>query len=189
MKNFSSNIWKNISDAEYIEGLKRSNNDITEAFFYGLCNYTLNDIMYSVMQNAVDYDELVNELYLYLSANNWHKLDTFAGLNGCTLRSWVVRIAWRFFMNQRERLLGITNVSVDDVQIENVVDGLDMEIAMDVETTLSKMKNERYVKVLRWMFVDGLDAEEVANLLNTSIPNVYNIKHRAIVQFVEIYSD
>lgn len=188
MRNVNCNIWKNISDKEYITGLKGSDNRITESFFYGLCSYTLNDIRFSLMQNMIEYDELVNELYIYLSKDNWHKLDTFAGLNGCSLCSWMVRLAWRFFMSRRERLLGATSVSVDDVQIEDVVDSLDMEIAMDVETTLSKMKNERYVKVLKWMLVNGLDAEEVANLLNTSIPNVYNIKHRAIVQFVEIYN-
>ncbi len=189
MRIISSNIWKKISDAEYIIGLRSGNDHITGSFFYGLCGYTLNDIRFSLMQNMIEYDELVNELYIYLSKDNWHKLDTFAGLNGCSLCSWMVRLAWRFFMSRRERLLGATSVSVDDVQIEDVVDSLDMEIAMDVETTLSKMKNERYVKVLKWMLVNGLDAEEVANLLNTSIPNVYNIKHRAIVQFVEIYND
>ena len=188
MRTISSNIWKKISDAEYIAGLKRSDNHIAESFFYGLCSYTLNDIKFSLMQNVIEYDELVNELYIYLSKDDWHKLDTFASLNGCTLRSWVVRISWRFFMNQRERLLGILTLSTDDVQIGDTIDELDVDVAMDVESTFSRMSNERYVQVLKWMLVEGYSADEVAVRLDTSVSNVYNIKHRAIVQFVDVYN-
>ena len=63
MRAISSNIWKKISDTEYIAGLKSGNNHITESFFYGLCNYLLNDIRFSLMDGHVDYDELVNELF------------------------------------------------------------------------------------------------------------------------------
>lgn len=188
MRTISSNIWRKISDTEYIAGLKRSDNHITKSFFYGLCSYTLNDIRFSLTQNVIEYDELVNELFIYLSKDNWHKLDTFAGLNGCTLRSWIVRISWRFFMNQRERLLGIVAASVDDGQISDTIDNFDADIAMDVESTFSRMTNDRYVQVLKWMLVEGYDADEVAARLNTSVSNVYNIKHRAIVQFVEVYN-
>ena len=54
--------------------------------------------------------------------------------------------------------------------------------------TFEKMPKERYAQVLRWMLVEGYDANEVASKLNTSVANIYNIKHRAIVQFVEIFN-
>ena len=188
MRSINDNIWKKISDKEYIEGLKKGNNHVTEAFFYGLCNYTLNDIRSSLMHNAVDYDELVSELYMYLSANNWHKLDTFAGLNSCTLRSWVVRITWRFFMKRREHLVGRVSVSTDEIQINDAIDNLNVEIALDVEATFARMTNATYVQVLKWMLVECYDAEEVALKLDKTVANVYNIKHRAIVQFVKVYN-
>lgn len=188
MRTISSNIWKNISDTEYIAGLKSGNNHITESFFYGLCNYLLNDIRFSLMNGNVDYDELVNELFLYLSKDNWHKLETFAGINSCSLCSWVSRITWRYYFKQRERLLGKVVLDITDVRICNTSDNLDTEIAMDVNTTLKKMPNKRYVQVLQWMLVEGYDADEVATKLNTTAANVYNIKHRAIVQFVEVYN-
>lgn len=146
MRTISSNIWKNISDTEYIAGLKSGNNHITESFFYGLCNYLLNDIRFSLMNGNVDYDELVNELFLYLSKDNWHKLETFAGINSCSLCSWVSRITWRYYFKQRERLLGKVVLDITDVQICNTSDNLDTEIAMDVNTTLKKMPNKRYVR-------------------------------------------
>lgn len=179
--------WQTITDADYIAGLKMGDPKITEAFFNGLCNYTLSDVRLSLMQGAVDYNELVNELYIYLSTNNWHKLDTFLGLDGCALRSWMVRVIWRFFLQQRDRLLGTVTTSVDDIQLPGTTDELNTEIALDVASTFSLMPNKRYVQVLKWMLQDGRDAQEVALLLDMSVANVYNLKHRAIVQFVEIY--
>ena len=140
------------------------------------------------MEGNVDYDELVNELFIYLSKNNWHKLDTFAGINGCSLCSWVTRITWRYFIKQRERLLGRAMLDIAEVQVGKTSDSLDAEIAMDVNATFERMPNKRYVQLLQWMLVDGFDADEVAVKLNTTVANVYNIKHRAIVQFVEVYN-
>ena len=57
-----------------------------------------------------------------------------------------------------------------------------------MEPTFDRMENRRYVQVLKWMLVDGYDADEVARFLNVSVLNVYNIKHHAIVQFVETYN-
>ena len=188
MRTISSNIWKKISDTEYIAGLKSGNNHITKSFFYGLCNYLLNDIKFSLMDGNVVYDELVNELFLYLSKDNWRKLETFAGINGCSLCSWVTRITWRYFFKQRERLFGKAVLGIPDIQVDKTSDNLDTEIAMDVNTTFERMPNKRYVQVLQWMLIEGYDADEVATKLNTTVANVYNIKHRAIVQFVEEYN-
>lgn len=177
------------SDREYISGLKRGDDSITRSFFYALCSYTLDDIKWSLMQGWVDYNELVNELYLYLSIDDWHKLDTFTGRNNCTLKSWMVRVAWRFFMQQRTRLLFDVYTDEYDRSSESgdTEDTLAHEIRMDVESTFVHMENRRYVQVLKWMLVDGYDAGDVARVLNTPVSNVYNIKHRAIVQFVETY--
>lgn len=188
MRNICRRTWKDITDAEYAAGLKRNDSEIIKSFFYGLCNYLLNDIKYSLMEGRIDYDELVNELYMYLSKDNWHRLDTFAGLNGCSLRSWVTRVAWRFFLKQRDRLLGRSCQDVEEYPLAATTDALDTEILMDVTSTFERMPNERYVQVLKWMLVEGYDAEEVAVKLTTTVSNVYNIKHRAIVQFIETYN-
>ena len=188
MKKICINVWKKVSDAEYIAGLKRGDNYITEMFFYGLCNYLLNDIKFSLMKGNIDYDALVSELFIYLSKDNWHKLETFSGVNGCSLITWVTTIAWRFFFKYRERLLFVDRNCADCEEMSLAADNLSTEIVMDVNTTFDRMPNKRYVKILKWMFVEGYNAEEVAAKLNTTIPNVYNIKHRAIIQFVEVFN-
>lgn len=178
------------SDNDYIEGLKCNDADTIQSFFYSLCSFTLNDIRWTLMQGRIDYDELVNELYIYMSDNNWHKLDTFEGKNNCTLKSWMVRLTWRFFLQQRPRLLfeGCPPEYERGDSKEQSEDSLNLEIAMDVESTFKRMANKRYVQVLKLMLIDGYDADEVAKLLGTPVSNIYNIKHRAIVQFVETYN-
>lgn len=181
---------KSYSDADYISGLKRGDSKVIESFFYSLCSYTINDIRWSLTQGRLAYDELVSELYLYLSANGWRKLDTFEGKNGCSLKSWMVRLAWRYFMQQKARLLSETSALEYEKSdgAEETADSLYLEIAMDVESTFGRMANKRYVQVLRWMLVDGYEADAVAKFMGTTASNVYNIKHRAIVQFVETYN-
>lgn len=181
---------KDYSDRDYISGLKDGDADTIQSFFYSLCGYTLNDIRWSLMQGRVGYDELVSELYLYISTDNWRKLDTFEGRNSCSLKSWMVRLAWRFFLHQRPRILfdGCPEEYEKGDGEEESVDSLALEISMDVESTFRRMPNQRYVQVLRWMLADGYDADEVAGFLDTTVSNVYNIKHRAIVQFVETYN-
>lgn len=184
------NQTNGFSDNDYIVGLKRGDANVIKTFFYSLCSYTLNDIRWSLMQGRIDYDELVNELYLYLSTDNWHKLDTFEGKNNCTLKSWMVRLAWRFFLQQRSQLLfdGYLNEYEKGDGREETEDTLNLEIAMDVESTFKRMVNKRYVQVLKLMLIDGFDADEVAKILDTQVSNIYNIKHRAIVQFIETYN-
>ena len=188
MKTVNNNIWKKISDREFIAGLKDGDNSITEAFFYGLCNYALNDIKYSLMQNCVDYDELVSELFIYLSKDAWHKLATFEGKNGCSLATWINCVAWRYFLKQRDRLMGKGEMDIDQVRLYKAAESLNTEMAIDIKNTFASMPNKRYVEVLQLMLVEGFDAEEVASKLGTTVSNIYNIKHRAIVQFVEVYS-
>lgn len=182
--------YKRYTDLQYIAGLKEGDPEVIEAFFYSLCAYTLNDIRWSVMMGRVDYDDLVDELYLHLSASNWHKLDTFEGRNNCSFKSWVVKLTWRFFLQERTRLIHDTSsVDYDNLGASAAIDdSLSHEISMDVESTFKRMSNKKYVQVLRWMLIDGYDSEEVAAYLSTSANNVYNIKHRAIVQFVDTFN-
>ena len=180
-----------LTDKDLIRGLKQRDGEITHYFFYEICSYLLNDIRVSLMNRAMDYDDLVNELYIYLSANDWHKLDTFSGINGCTLRSWLVRISWRFFMKRKAELLGLPSDDGKDVGFlqESVLDGLHVEMRMDVEIVFAAMSNPKYVEILKLLLIEGYGADEVAEKMGIRIANVYNIKHRAIVQFVKTFGD
>ena len=49
------------------------------------------------------------------------------------------------------------------------------------------MQNRRYADIIRLLLIEGYPAQDVAEMLGMKVSNVYNLKHRAIVQFIELY--
>ncbi len=178
-------IW---TDAQYVEGLKKQNNRIVQDFFYTEVRSVLEDIQITLFHHMIDYSELVNELYLYLQQNNWRKLDTFAGVNNASLRTWISTVAWRYFLNIYERMPNM--LSNEDANLEilkRTADNQSVEIIMDVKSVLSRMKNRRHADALVLLLVDGYAPNEVAEMWGTTVDNIYNIKLRALDEFVALY--
>lgn len=178
----------NNQDAIFIEALRNGNNTMCRHFFYTEIGGILHKIRMEVFRGNVDFDEMVSELYLYLSRDNWAKLDCFDGKRGCRLRTWMIPVAWRYFLSIRERLLYSENNDENPSAIRSFVrDDLRIQIAIDVNAVLSKMLNQRYLEIIRLLLIDGYAAQDVADMLDMRVENVYNLKHRAITQFIELY--
>lgn len=178
----------NYQDAIFIEALRNGNNEVSRHFFYKEIGGILHKIRMEVFRGNVDFDELVSELYLYLSRDNWTKLDGFYGKNGCRLRTWMIPVAWRYFMSIRERLLYQENNDDNPgLHRDYANDDLRIQIAIDVNAVLSKMPNRRYAEIIRLLLIEGYAAQDVADMLDMKVENVYNLKHRAITQFIELY--
>jgi len=178
----------NNQDAIFIEALRNSHGEICRQFFYQEIAGILHKIRMDVFHGNVGFDEMVSELYLYLSRNNWSKFNGFDGKNGCRLRTWMISVAWRYFMSIRERLLHTENTEDNPSAIRDYTnDDLRIQIAIDVNAVLSKMPNQRYAEIIRLLLIEGYAAQDVADMLDVKVENVYNLKHRAIVQFIELY--
>ena len=176
------------TDAIFVEALRNGNNEVTRQFFYKEIGGILHKIRMEVFRGNVDFDELVSELYIYLSRDNWTKLDGFDGKNGCRLRTWMIPVAWRFFMSIRERLLRTEKIDDNSGVIRGSVrDDLRIQIAIDVNAVLSRMPNERYAEIIRLLLIEGYASQDVADMLDLRVENIYNLKHRAINQFIELY--
>lgn len=175
-------------DAGFIEALRNGNNRICHKFFYEEIGGILHKIRMEVFRGSIDLDEMVSELYLYLSQDNWAKLAGFDGKNGCRLRTWMIPVAWRYFMSIRERLLNAENT--DDYLYavgDSANDDLRIQIAIDVNAVLATIPNRRYAEIIRLLLIEGYAAKDVADMLDMKVENVYNLKHRAIAQFLELY--
>lgn len=178
----------NETDAIFIEALRNGNNEVSRIFFYKEIGGILHKIRMEVFRGNVDFDELVSELYLYLSRDNWTKLDGFDGKNGCRLRTWMIPVAWRYFMSIRERLLRTENIYDNSGFIrDSIRDDLRIQMAIDVNAVLSRMPNQRYAEIIRLLLIEGYASQDVADMLNLRVENIYNQKHRAINQFIELY--
>lgn len=179
-------------DAEIIVGLKSSDPAIRDFYvnrlFYKELKPLLCTIQYSLFKGTVDYNELVNDLYIHLSRENWAALDSYRGDNQARLSSWISRVAWHYFMNSYRRLSRV--LPDEDGVLESMKPYAvisDDDIRMDIEKVLKLMPNRRYAEVLKLNLYYGYPAEDIAVLMNTAVSNVYNIKHRAVMQFISIY--
>ncbi|MBR5210989.1 MAG: sigma-70 family RNA polymerase sigma factor [Bacteroidales bacterium] len=179
-------------DAEIILGIKSSDPAISEFYvkrlFYIELKALLTTIQYSLYKGTIEYDELVNELYIHLSRNNWDALDSYRGDNKARLSTWLSRVAWRFFMNSYRKSARMTSdegSTLDCVKSAEILS--DVDIRMDIEKVMKMMPNRRYAEVLKLNLYYGYSAEDIAVILDTTVSNVYNIKHRAVMQFISIY--
>lgn len=178
----------NETDVRFIEALKNGNGDLCRQFFYQEIGGILHRIRTEVFHGQIDFDEMVNELYLFLSGDGWSKLSGFDGKNGCRLRSWMIPVAWRYFLSVRESLLmdDKSGEGVSEVR-DSTSNNLRIQIAIDVNAVLTRMPNQRYAEMIRLLLIEGYAAQDVADMLDMRVENVYNLKHRAIAQFIEIY--
>ena len=175
-------------DLRYIAAIKSGDARKTRDFFYSEIIGLLHKIRADVFGYKMDIDEMVNELYLYLSRDGWAKLAGFEAKNGCRLRSWMVPVAWRFFLSIRERMMTVdTEPSAEPAGDDHVRDDLRIQIAIDVNAVLARMPNRRYAEVLRLLLIEGYAAADVAEMLGVAVDNIYNIKHRAVAQFLQFY--
>ena len=181
-----------MSDQQIIQGLIERDNKITQEFFFEQCRPLLNSIIRRVFDYEVDYDECVNELYLYLMANEGAKLRQFEGRS--SLYTWLKVTATRFYIKKRH--LMIDNASheplyqqIDDDESETPPHeaSTSMNMAkMDVERLLASMPNQRYAGVIRQLVLEEQEPERVAKAMNIIVDNLYNIKRRAILQLTQV---
>lgn len=182
-------------DEKFLRGLKASDETISHDFFYEELANLISKIRRDVYQQQVSFEEMVSELYLYLSADNWSKLKGFEAKNGSRLRTWMIPLTWRFFVGIRSRLLvGRNELLAGDVTLlpgnsepTDMAEDLRIQIAIDIKAVLDQMPNSRYAEILRLLLIDGFTPGEVAEMVGTKVDNIYNLKHRAVAQFVGIY--
>ena len=63
-----------MTDKQIIEALIARDESVTEQFFYGNCRPLFLSIIRNVFSYEVNYDEFVNEFYLFLMENNSYLL-------------------------------------------------------------------------------------------------------------------
>ena len=176
-----------MTDQQIIEALIARNERVTQQFFFGNCRPLFLSIMRYVFSYEVDYDEFVNEFYLYLMENDAYRLKQFQGRS--TIYQWMKIIAIRYFISRRDRMIDneSKDALLDSVVRNETVDGeKKMTAKMDIEHLFSLMPNRRYVYVIRRLVLQEVEPKVVAEELGTNVDNLYNIKKRAIAALTEI---
>ena len=174
-----------MTDQEIIQGLIARDNRVTGEFFFDKCRPLFRSIMQKVFDYEVDYDEFVNELYVYLMENDAIKLRNFEYRS--SVYQWLKILAIRFFVNKRGRM-------IEDISQEPPYDGYhqttdaekDMTAEGDMERLFENMPNKRYVYVIRRLVFEEWEPEQLAKDMNITTANLYNIKRRAMAQLTRV---
>ena len=174
-----------MTDQEIIQGLIARDNRVAKEFFFVKCRPLFCSIMQKVFDYEVDYDEFVNELYVYLMENNASKLRNFEYRS--SVYQWLKVLAIRFFINKRGKMIDDTSQETpydgynQTVDIEN-----DMTSEGDVERLFNNMPNKRYAHVIRCLILEEWEPEQLAHEMNITTANLYNIKRRAMAQLTRV---
>ena len=175
-----------MTDQQIIEALIARSETVTRQFFFKSCRPLFQSIIRNVFSYEVDYDELVNELYIYLMENDAYRLRLFEGRS--SLFQWLKVTAIRYFIAKRDNMI---DTGAEDTLFDSAVqkEGIDTEKAMtakmDIERLLSLMPNKRYAYVIKRLIQQEAEPKDVAEELGTNVDNLYNIKKRALAALTE----
>ena len=175
-----------MSDKEIIQALINRDERVTYHFFFEKCRPLFVSIIRYVFSYEVDYDEFVNEFYLYLMENDAARLRAFEGRS--SIFQWLKVVAIRYFVQKRDNL--IEDVSreplMNEASEEMDSSAAAMTAKIDVEQLLNQLRNERYAFVIKRLVLEDAEPKEIAEELNITVDNLYNIKKRAIAALTQI---
>ena len=174
-----------MTDREIIEGLIARDNRVTKEFFFDNCRPLFCSIMKKVFDYEVEYDEMVNELYVYLMENDAIKLRNFEYRS--SVYQWLKVLAIRFFINKRGRMIDDTSQETPYDGHQQMVDSeTDMTAEGDMERLFNNMPSKRYVYVIRRLILEDWEYEDLAKDMNITTANLYNIRRRAMAQLTRV---
>ena len=172
-----------MTDREIIQGLIDHDERMTDDFFFQKCRPLFTTSIQYVFDYEVEYDEFVNELYLYLMDNDAQKLRSF-GFRSSVFQ-WLKTTAIRFFIKKRNRM--IEDSSHETSYMDRPADGgTGRDAEDDLERLFSLMPNKRYVMVIRRLILDDMKPELLAKEMGINTANLYNIRRRAIAQLSRV---
>ncbi len=174
-----------MTDREIIQGLIERDNKVTKEFFFEKCYPLFCSIISFVFDYEVDYDEFVNELYVYLMENDAQKLRNFEYRSSVFM--WMKILATRFFIKKRVLMIDdTTKETLYDGQVQKAAPESNMSAVGDIERLFKAMPTQRYVYVIRRLVLDDLEPEQLAKEMGITTANLYNIKKRAMAQLTRV---
>ena len=173
--------FDSLTDRELVELLLANDQEAIEYVFFYRCDGMFAHIIHGVFLSQGKKEELVSELYLYLSQNEWERLRKFEFK--ASLFTWLTVLAVRFFKKKQisqTKLVAIDPQLIvetrksepDDFDIVREMTRLELYKAID---KLSKPR-ERYALLAE---LTGKSADAIAEDMGCTVSAVYNLTKKA----------
>lgn len=176
-----------MNNLEIVEKLIARDGEVTQKFFFEECRPLFKSIINNVFSYEVDYDEFVSEFYIYLLENDARRLKQYEGRS--SIYQWIKIVAIRYFIAKRNRL--IEDRSSEPLYRKPTADEICYDehrndAVMDLERLFALMPNKRFVYAIRRLVLEDAEPADVAEELEVTVGNLYNIKKRAIAELTDI---
>jgi RNA polymerase sigma factor (sigma-70 family) len=175
-------------DAQLVAELLAGNEGALHYVFYDHFNPLLKMNAYKAAgTKQVEYDDLVQELYLYLSNNDWEKLRKYNPER--PFINWFSVVSYRFFKDFSCSMIDLSNQipisNMNDHQTAFMSNGTIGTIMMDIKLAISKLEPPRDREIIEALLIRDEKPETVAKQHNVTVDNLYNIKRRAIAKLIK----
>ncbi len=173
-----------MADAELVARLLANDEGVIRYLFFDRCTPIFDYILHRFYPCQLRKEELISELYLYLRADDWYKLRRFDFRSRLT--TWLAVVAVRFFQKKQKGMMDFA-CQRPLMEGEKSFEPWEKSISkLDVWTAVRKMKNERYRRVVIDLELNDREPKVLAQEMNVTIDNLYNIRHRALQQLMTI---
>lgn len=174
-----------MTDKEIIEALIARDTRVTQRFFYEDCRPLFMSIIRNVFPYKVDYDEFVNELYVYLMEDDAYRLSLFEGRS--SVYQWLKVVALRYFVHKRDQMIDAEPYRplIEQEEVPESEEGA-VIAKVDIMHLLDCMANRRQAYVIEQLVMEDRAPAEVADELGVTVDNLYNIKKRAIAAITAV---
>lgn len=173
--------FDSLTDRELVALLLANDQEAIEYVFFYRCDGMFAHIIHGVFLSQGKKEELVSELYLYLSQNDWERLRKFEFK--ASLFTWLTVLAVRFFKKKQisqtkiiaidpQLIVETRKSEPDDFDIVREMTRLELYKAID---KLSKPR-ERYALLAD---LSGKSAEAIAEDMGCTVSAVYNLTKKA----------
>lgn len=182
-------------DAQMVAAMMAGDEAAIEYVFYdhynpmlrSLANYTFNRWGAS-REKSITYKDLISELYLHLSKDDWRILKRYNPEN--PFEPWFSIVASRYFKDYYKKINPQMIDSLAEIPKDIMSSGEsleDCELMRDLMRVLPFLEPPRYREILEELIIEDKDPEEVAKRHNITIDNLYNIKKRALAKLIQKY--
>ena len=134
---------------------------------------------------AVCYDDLVQELYLYISSDNWSRLRSYDSAQPFV--NWFSVVSYRFFKDFSRRMIdSASQIPISNIkafETKTAVNRKD-EIMLDIKCALGNLTPPRDREIITALIIDDEPPNEVALRYGITVENLYNIKRRALSRLI-----
>lgn len=174
------------TDRQFVADLLANDGKALECLLYDRYRSLLR---FNAMKAApqVPVDDLVQELYLYLSADGWARLKKYDP--ELPFDRWLSVVSYRFFkdfslrMIDSRRQIPITNI--EDQQLLNAGTTQMNQMMMDIKKGFDELEPPRDREILTALILRDEEPQVVADRFNITVDNLYNIKRRALAKLIQ----